>query len=189
MLHQQLREATADVHRRVEGRLRVMDPRLTLRRYTRIVAAFYSIYRPLEARVQGACGDSPLGAFAATRRKAGRLEGDLQALGYSAAEVGTVRPSAHVPALRTPDEALGALYVTEGAALGGQFIAKHVSRVLGLGPETGLSFFTGDGTATPVHWQRFRDLLSAQPAGAAPAVVAAAVATFSCFDNTFAEME
>lgn len=188
MLHQQLREATAALHERVERRLEIMDPHLTLPRYTRVLTVFYSVYRSLEEREERACADTPFVHFVAGRRKVPHLEADLAAMGLSATDLGAITPSTHLPELRTAESAVGALYVTEGATLGGQFIAKHVARVLGLTPATGLSFFTGDGPGIPAQWRVFRDLLATQPAAAAPSILSAAIATFTCFDNTFAEM-
>lgn len=57
--------------------------------------------------------------------------------------------------------ALGALYVLEGASLGGRVIARHVADALALTPDTGLAFFCGYGDATGEMWRRFGAALEA----------------------------
>jgi len=93
----------------------------------RALHAFHAAWEPAVWRAPGvdAAGLDEIG-----RRKLPLLERDLRALGIAPC---AVRP----PAPRLPDAAaaLGALYVLEGATLGGRVIHRHVAGPLGLTPE------------------------------------------------------
>jgi heme oxygenase len=113
-----------------------------------------------------------------TRRKLPLLRADLAALGGRAED--TLAVGNALPPLHTPAQAVGCLYVLEGATLGGQIISRHVRRTLGLTPETGARFFHGNGARTADMWRTFRaalDGFAADPA-TADAVVESANATF-----------
>lgn len=190
MLHRHLRQATARAHARVESRLGIMRADLTLSAYRQLLTAFYRIYQPLEPLIANASGGEFCGNLPGRQRTAYLLQ-DLAALGMAAQEISAITDTPHLPPLPTRAHALGAMYVTEGATLGGQFIARHVRAQVGLSPETGLAFFTGGGIE-PSHvtadWQRFRDFLDAQDASTVNAVTAGALDTFDCFEQTFAEI-
>ena len=80
--------------------------------------------------------------------------------------------------------ALGAVYVIEGATLGGQVIARQVIPELALSPERGCRFFTGYGADTGARWRETRDAIAAHlattdaPDGANDTIAGARV-TFS----------
>jgi heme oxygenase len=87
-------------------------------------------------------------------------------------------------------DALGCLYVLEGATLGGQLIGRQVQRQLGLRSEHGCAFFAGYGAdQTGPMWKAFSEAVdaygSAQPA-AQGAIVAAACDTFLRFEHWIA---
>ncbi len=76
------------------------------------------------------------------------------------------------------------MYVLEGATLGGQFIARHVERALGLAGGRGYSFFRGYGEDTGRMWRSFREELGDRaPALEADEIVASACGTFDRFHN------
>ena len=60
-----------------------------------------------------------------------------------------------MPRLDTPARALGALYVLEGATLGGKVIEQEVGRQLGLDRSTGTAFFGAYGADAARQWHRF----------------------------------
>jgi heme oxygenase len=181
LIHQLLRDATGALHAQVERHLPLMSPTLTVDQYRDTLARFYQLYVPLEDAVARAGGEGA----AEFVRKAPRLAQDLHALGLPPAAVAPLPPGL-LPVLASPAAAVGARYVMEGAALGGQLIARHVSARLGLTPATGLAFFTGDGPQTGARWQAFRDQLLQHPASAADVIVAAAVDTFRTFEAVLA---
>lgn len=186
-----LREATAGAHARVEKCLAIMDPELTLSRYRAVITAFYSIYSPLEQRLGHKGGNGALGDFTVRQCRTSFLHKDLIALGTSVDQIDSISSTRYLPELPTAAHVIGAMYVTEGATLGGQYIARHVRSRLGLSPAGGLSFFTQGGkdpSETTASWHRFRAFLNDQPEADKQSITAGALATFACFEQTFAEL-
>ena len=75
-----------------------------------------------------------------------RLDGRrLRALADDLAVLGTAPLQESPPplALANRAEAIGALYVIEGASLGGRVIARHITDSLDLAPGEGASFYGG----------------------------------------------
>jgi heme oxygenase len=142
-MHERLRRATAAQHGALDQGLRyVLGGELSLERYTRLLAALYGFYTPLEASL--AALPVPL------IRRAALLERDLRALRRNPARVPIC---SEPPQLSSVDQLAGAFYVVEGACLGGQVIARAVRRQLGLRPEHGAAFFGGDGARTAARWK------------------------------------
>src|SRR6185503_21311529 len=91
-----------------------------------------------------------------------------------------------LPEIAATAELAGRLYVLEGAALGGQVLARTLARRWQLTPGTGAAFFFGDGpAATKRRWALVLDWLErGGRAGAdADAAVAAASATFRALER------
>jgi heme oxygenase len=57
--------------------------------------------------------------------------------------------------LDEPAGAIGALYVLEGARLGGKLLARKVEAHLGLTAEHGATYLNGDGADTGRRWRQF----------------------------------
>jgi heme oxygenase len=70
--------------------------------------------------------------------------------------------------------------VLEGAALGGQIIARELERQLGITRDNGAAFFVGEGAATAARWTRVLAWLDelARTGGREDEIVAAAIDTF-----------
>ena len=105
----------------------------------------------------------PVALRAGPARRLTRLGQDLARLGRTPDRLDTdpdlldaARDAASPP--RTPDGALGAWYVLEGAALGGLVIASEVRRRL---PQaaSATSYFAGEGRATAARWRLFTERL------------------------------
>lgn len=124
-----------------------------------------AFYRTLEPFLASALRDRVPSEFLAPR--AGRLRADLDALspGWRAL------PAPEMPTLT---DAMGALYVLEGAALGGQVIRRHLLARLGFS-----SSFFGEGAGP--RWRAFRALLDL--CEDYDAVEATAIATFLAFER------
>ncbi len=152
-----LREATRAAHTRLEQILPLASPRLTLREYATILRAFLGVYTVVEGQIEPYGPElDRSGIDWPRRRKLPLLRRDAEAL-HTAVEAGVsvAPPPDAVLHLPTLSHAMGCLYVTEGATLGGRIIARNVRRVLGLGPESGASFFDGYGSAGGTYWQAF----------------------------------
>jgi len=180
-LQRQLRHETAGLHHRLEERLALLDPELSLDGYRQVLRAFFGFYAPVEAGLSRLASalSAPLGF--PLRARAGLLERDLRALGASPRQLADLPSCANLPRLFCLEDLAGCLYVFEGACLGGQVIAPVLQQRLGLARESGASFFIGDAEATSARWKCVLGWLESLPSeGARSAdIVASACATFS----------
>src|SRR5690349_13412377 len=88
-VRQQLKRQTAALHRRLETRLGLLDPNLTLDRYRRILESFFGFYAPVEAAMARLASASPAFGFPLQRR-ADLIESDLRSIGVSQREVASL---------------------------------------------------------------------------------------------------
>ena len=175
-----LRAETQPVHRRLETELDLLGPGLTVARYRAVLELFHGYHAALEPRLDAWHRTEPghLDLDWPRRRKLGLLRADLAVLGVDARSL-PVCPT--VPALRGTAEALGALYVVEGATLGGQVIVRSL-RAGGQVPVAATGFFGSYGAEVGRLWRDWRRATEAWVGEAdarADAVVAHAVLTFT----------
>lgn len=180
LILRELRVATARQHQALELRIPFFTADRLL--YTRLIAAYYGFYRPLENLLfQMAMTipdlDWPI------RIKTPSLEADLYALGLDAAAIDALPLCTF--ALRTDAIAnvLGVMYVLEGATLGGQSLRSAVYSRLGIDEHQGGRFFAVYGTATGLMWRAFLACLyeMRNPLERTSSVMAAQ-ATFEAFE-------
>lgn len=186
MVMQTLKTETRALHEQVERNpmmAQLMTPTLTRDAYQQVLERMLGLYEPLEAYLADQEDALPEGLNLQNRRKVDWLIADLKALGTSDEALATLprwqgwHPSS-VP------EALGCLYVLEGATLGGKLISKQINRTLGLTPDTGLRFYTSYGDMLGPMWKAFGNVVnsySTDPADEAAAVHGAS-ATFEAMD-------
>ena len=93
------------------------------------------------------------------RAKLPWLEKDLSALGIDGDAREQLPVCGELPPCDSLAEALGCLYVLEGASLGGQVISQHFQHSLALEANNGLAFFTSYGQETRTMWQTFGERL------------------------------
>ena len=173
----------------MEGALDLMRDDLSLADYRRLLERYFGFYAPIEARLADVLACVTLGGLEfETRRKLPLLRADLAVLGGPAAD--TLAVCDAPPPLHTPAQAMGCLYVLEGATLGGMVIGKHVQRTLGLTPNCGARFFHGSGARTAEMWRACRAALAefaadADSPAAAPAATANANAVVESANETF----
>jgi heme oxygenase len=137
--------------------------------------SFYGFYLPLEERLANAALGFEL------RHRSPLLSRDLIALGATPYQLEEVARCPDLPRLHTVAEAAGCLYVVEGAALGGQVIAKAIERHLGIGADAGASFFFGDGPDTAARWVKVLAWLEDVAHAGSDRIVASACETFRSF--------
>ncbi len=183
-LLQDLRTGTATLHVALEQRLPFFSEHLDAAWYRRLIQAYYGFYQPLEAALH-ASGLIPAGYDAPLRSKTPALNGDLQALGLSQAEIDSLPRCRQLPRLDSPGACLGTLYVLEGATLGGQILRREMARRLALDAANGGAFLDVYGAATGRRWKDFLDYLERMPshARARQQVIGAAQSTFACFEH------
>ncbi|ADV68775.1 biliverdin-producing heme oxygenase [Deinococcus maricopensis] len=173
-----LKARTQAQHDRVEALIPLMADPLPPGQYAWTLARLYGLYVPLDAallRVR-----LPDSFEYGARRKLDALHADLTALGVPP---GTL-PLAPAPAWSSTAHALGALYVLEGATLGGQLISRHLGRQLGLSAARGAAFFASYGPDLGRMWRAFGAALEAHVAahGGHEDVVRGAEQTFGAFE-------
>lgn len=147
-LRQALRTATRAEHEALEAQplmRRLISSELTLAEYGQIVRAQRAYYRLLEPAVwpfeQVLRQRLPdVGYRYHSRLPA--LAQDCRHLRLPADEV--IEPAQRVFIPQSPEEALGVLYVLEGASQGGRVIRRKLNGSLGLSEDTGARFFYGD---------------------------------------------
>jgi len=169
-----LRAVTRSAHDKLEGTLGLLDERLDLEAYRKVIERFYGFWCNWEPQVAALFQDA---AFLDPRRRMHLLRADLAALGLSGHAVAML-PLCPLPVLRNGVEALGSLYVMEGSTLGGRVIERNVERRLGFNGRGGCSYFAGYGTHTGSMWRLFLARLDQVPAADAEQVAGGAAATF-----------
>jgi heme oxygenase len=179
-----LRTGTALLHVALEKRLPFFCERLDADWYRRLLQAYYGFYRPIEAALY-ACELIPEGFDQVLRVKTPTLLSDLNALGLNDDAVNALPRCTLLPSLDTPAACLGALYVLEGATLGGQVLRREMARRLDLDADNGGAFLNVYGAETGRRWKDFLDYLGHLPldAPAKQRAVDAARSTFSCFEQ------
>lgn len=183
-LLESLRAGTALLHVALEKRLPFFSERLDADWYRRLLRAYYGFYAPMEAALYES-DLIPEGFDRVMRVKTPTLMNDLHALGLNAPAINALPRCANLPPLATPAACLGALYVLEGATLGGQVLRREMAQRLGLDADNGGAFLNVYGTETGRRWKDFLDYLGRMPldAPARQDAVDAARSTFSCFEQ------
>lgn len=178
-----LRAATASAHARLEAAMDIGAHCTDRRTYRTLIARFWGIYAPLEAALRTV----DLGALNidfAARSKAGWLVEDLMVLGLSLEDMTSLPRAQWLPTIEGPADALGVMYVMEGASLGGQIISRQLQTQLAITRSTGGRFFSSYGPEVGDKWRSYVATLEAF--GDSPAIAArikgAALETFACFE-------
>ena len=169
-----LRTETEPQHKALEATLGLMDAGLTLAHYQSLLQRFHAFWydwQPLAHGLLQAEGDLLTG-----RDRTPLLEQDLDFFSLAPLQPDN-RP---MPVLPDADAALGSLYVMEGSTLGGQVIARHLERCLGLANGNGYRYFQGYGPRNGAMWAAMRGRLAlvAADSPAADRAVTAAAETF-----------
>ncbi|WP_141731044.1 biliverdin-producing heme oxygenase [Oligoflexus tunisiensis] len=162
--------------------VQLMSPTLSRTLYQHILGKFLGFYQPLEPLLARYTLWPSLGIDLTERRKTPWLLADLSHLQVPLA----ARPCAPQPDWIHDDAAaLGTFYVMEGSTLGGQVIARHVARCLGLSRDQGLAFFSSYGEAVGTRWKETRAALVqfAEQTGEEDAMIEAARRTFEALST------
>jgi Heme oxygenase len=182
MILAKLKAETKDQHEALESVVDVMDSTFTLDDYRRLITKFYLFYSAIEPSLP-AEQLKENGFDIEPRRKVPSLENDLRSLGVDP----QVSVTAEIPVFDNVAKAYGAVYVLEGATLGGQIISRHLSSALGITSETGASFFSSYGPNVGPMWKEFGAAITAyaEANGSEDDIVAGARETFDAFRRFF----
>jgi heme oxygenase len=185
-----LKHATSDIHETIHHLprfARLANGTSTSDQYSFLLKRLLGFHEPLELALRAA-GDAlaacscrripPLRA----REKAHLLRADLIDLGVAPSEIRAMPLCTTLPALTSGDAIMGCLYVIEGAALGGRFLANKLNGMLG--GVAGRRFLFGRPEPDPLPWAVFCRLLESQAAEGDPVLIAASArSTFESFEQ------
>ena len=182
-----LKLETADLHRQVEERFRILDPALTRQGYVLKLERLLGLHQPLEMLIES--WRDRLDIDWDARRKAHLLRADLEYLGRTPAEIAQLPCCKALPELSDLGAVLGCVYVLEGSTLGGRMIARHLAQHLGVVPGQGASFFSAYGEALMPRWRSFQQRLAELATSETPEdrIIDGARATFISFGDWMAE--
>lgn len=177
-LHARLREATAEAHQTLEHTLGLLEQPATVTRFVALLMRLHGFHRVWEPALRRALPDD--GEFLAARRRLPMIEDDLRELDIDDLDIAAL-PVLHaaVGLCRTPEAALGSLYVIEGSTLGGRVIDRQLRDQARWYPAGGLLTFHPYGDSTGQRWNETLDRLEAVPPDAHAAVVEGALDTFA----------
>jgi heme oxygenase len=180
---QRLKFETAPYHRQVEQRFKILDPQLSLDSYINWLSRLYGYYEPFERMIEP--WSSELALDWSCRRKSPLLVRDLTHLGVAKESIASLPVCSSFPVLASLASVFGALYVFEGATLGGRIIANHLENSLKLEVENGASFFSPYGVNPKPQWLAFQSRLCEVAASdfQANETIIAAMETFKSFDE------
>lgn len=180
-LRARLRSATATAHAALEARLD-LERRLTdVAAVRSVLARFHGFFAGLEPAVRAVGGGENASRVRLPPARLGELADDLRALGVPAATIADLPVCAEAGRLASASEAWGALYVVEGARVGGVVIAR---RLAARGIVRGLRFWSDDVAHTAGLWRCLLDALDAVEDS--DAAERGAVAAFARLDAWFA---
>ena len=146
------------------------------------VACLQLIHGVVAAWEQKSAENSPknLRTFFVARQRKAMLERDLAWFGISQPD--NQRPV--LPEMNDDASLLGAMYVMEGSTLGGQYIARHVEKILNLTDGNGNAYFRGYQQQTGLMWKESCEMLRTKVLDSdAEIAIDSAKAMFSVFGS------
>lgn len=164
----QLKAATAALHTEAESHaLQQNMVRGTVSRedYATYLGQLHAVHSALERQLAARASDARVaGVFTQRHLHSKRLQADLVALGATTPVALTPATRELIAQLERSDLSTAALlghdYVLEGSMNGNKFIAKALSRGLGLTPAAGLSYLDPYGDEQRAVWQSFREAMN-----------------------------
>lgn len=150
--------------------------------YVRLLGMLWTFYAPLEARLDAIAGLSGALPDWPARHKAQLLAADLARLGAGLPAPSSAT-SAALEGVGDVAAAFGALYVVEGATLGGAVVGPQIRATLA-GADDAFAFYDSYGKEIGPRWRGFVTALANEAgAGAAASreILAAACLTFETF--------
>ena len=174
-----LRAETREAHADLETALGFLDEHVDAARYLALIRRWYGFHAVLEPRLDRWHEQSPVLDWP-PRRKLPLLRADLATLGVRGSAVREIPHCPVVPDVASSSQALGTLYVVEGATLGGAVLDRRLARS-GI-PADARQFLSSYRADVGPAWQRFGAATAGWVAGDAAredAVVAAALETFA----------
>ena len=154
-LRDQLRHETRQEHHDLEKALDLFSAQFNVTDYCNLLLKFFVFHVAFDTylAVKGHEGISAEKFYLEGRSKKNWLAQDVDFMGID--NVADIRKLSHddlAILLPSTEHIWGAIYVIEGSTLGGEILARHFTKTLGLFPEAGLRFFTAYGSETKAKW-------------------------------------
>lgn len=159
MVSEYLKHNTADYHDAAEKLFnseKIFNKTFTLEDYKKIIHTNYLMLLHSEDKIFNRLSDKYADKLQlAERKKLPLIEKDLESLSLEN------QPASHHLEFDNEHEALGAMYVIEGSTLGGNVIAKQLSKTEGFDAVT-FNFFGCYQENTGPMWQNFKEVLDTE---------------------------
>lgn len=166
MLQEKLKTETKQQHDQLEQLMFVgdiMTRNLTVEQYQKIVVTNYIVHKQYEHSIHNAltsANASQLGL--ADRKKTASLSLDLKEARLNSTEIKLTENQLTDTDFTEP-YALGAMYVLEGATLGGSVIYKQLKLNENFGNSFNFNYYTVYGSELVNKWQNFLQVLNGLP--------------------------
>lgn len=160
-LLRRLKLDTQPEHVAIEQSVRFLDAGAPLSLYRDYLGQLLGFYEPIEVLLADLCRGAEL-LSVEQRKKAHLIAHDLRALGLDAAQIaGLPRCQAQeLPQIAGLQQALGCLYVLEGATLGGRYVHHRLSLLFPGVIGRSSSFLRCYGSETRARWLEFGHALT-----------------------------
>src|SRR5918992_4898305 len=155
-----LKQGTRTYHDALERKMAPLLGTVSIHTYIALLQKLFSFYKPLEERIAALPGWHNLPVELERRQKAPLLARDLLWLKVTQPQLSQLPRCERLPEVQSLTEALGCLYVLEGATLGGQIISRHLKKNLALDQYRGCAFFYSYGDEVGLLWETFRETLT-----------------------------
>lgn len=174
-----LKEATRPMHEALEACMfseNILAKSLMPKQYRLLIQANYTVHSILENRVFTALTADVKHALCIEERvKLPALQADRHILSLPG-EI-NLPADIFVPEVHDQEEALGAMYVMEGATLGGNMIVRHLKKTAALA-DLSFHYYGVYGETTGEKWKRFQNVLNTYVSPHSEACVAKAKEVF-----------
>lgn len=159
MIIQKIREKTLQYHDDFTGwAFKIMNASASTEEYKQVLRIFYGFYAAWEKKLDQVEFMSEVGLDMQKRKKLPLIINDMKNLGMEN-EIESLALCDYLPEMNNPAKLLGALYVIEGATLGGQLITKKIDEILGMNGK-GAEFFNSYGDNVRPYWKEFMDAIN-----------------------------
>jgi len=158
----------------------------SVEKYKALLIKFLPFYRAIEERLEQVQDWKSIGFDFEGRRKANLIEKDLKFLGVSDEALNVISVCENIPDIKTLPEALGCLYVLEGATLGAQQMARNMNAHFEYNRDSGAAFLLcyGEGPGVGNNFKEVADFIGIQSSSANETkIITSAKATFEYLDR------
>ncbi|MBO9675596.1 MAG: biliverdin-producing heme oxygenase [Sphingobacteriaceae bacterium] len=164
MIANLLRTETAENHKKLESLMfvnEIMNNSLSIEQYKKLLTVNYIIHQKLENTLANMLdADTAAALEMNSRLKLSALEKDLNYWGIDSLTLPGLDFELYLPQ-KNIAEVLGALYVLEGATLGGNVIKRHILANPNFkGKEGGLNYYGVYGEELSIRWKKFVSVLN-----------------------------